>query len=186
MPLGGAARSRASLVAAQAMPAIAEDDSVAPDVPKRSASRRTTKPITPAAVYNYNYNYAPFSSRSPTNSTTPTASSSDGTVPDRKPENNNSEAIRREERLARRRRWHCILMIAFLLIAVIVGLSVGLTLGLRKKKYALPSPIFPPSLTNNPAQHILRHSSSFPLKPLPSRQLHPHNRLILHQHILLI
>lgn len=118
-------------MAAQAMPIIAEDDSVAPAVPNRSASRRTTKPISPAAIYNYNY--TPFSRRSSTNSIVPTISSNDA-VPDRKPEPHDSEAIKRRERLARRGGWYRILLIAFLLVAVIVGLSVGLTLGLRKKK----------------------------------------------------
>ncbi|KAJ9161490.1 hypothetical protein NKR19_g2210 [Coniochaeta hoffmannii] len=130
MAPGSAARNRASLVAAQAMPIIAEDDSVAPAVPKRSSSRRIAKPITPPPIYTYNY--TPFSSRSPTNSTIPTTDSSNGTLPDRKPENNNA-AIHRQEWLARRGGWYRILVIAFLLIALIVGLSVGLTLGLRKK-----------------------------------------------------
>lgn len=130
MAPGRAARSRASLVAAQAMPIIAEDDSVAPAVPKRSASRRSTKPVSPAAIYNY----SPFSSRSPTNSAVPTLSSIDDAVPDRKPENYENAAIQWQERVARRGGWYRIPLIALLLVAVIVGLSVGLTLGLRKKK----------------------------------------------------
>ena len=140
MAPGSAARSRASLVAASAMPIIAEDDSVPPAVPKRSASRRAGKPIiTPATVFNYNYM---------PNRSLPTAisSSSDGssTVPDRKPEVNNDrylEALRKQELVARRGGWYRLMIIAFLVIAAIVGLSVGLTLGLRKKKFVpLPSP----------------------------------------------
>jgi hypothetical protein len=141
-----------SLVAAQAMPIIAEDDSVAPSVPNRSASRRTTKPVTPAAIYNYNY--APFASRSPTDSAIPTASSSDGTLPDRKSETDNTRAVHLQQKwLERRGGWFRILLVAFILIAIIVGLSVGLTIGLRKKKYASYLTSSPSALTNRPLAH---------------------------------
>ena len=182
MAPGSATRSRASLVAAQAMPIIAEDESVAPAVPKRSSSRRIAKPTTPPPVYTYHY--TPFSGRSPTNSTLPTTNSSNGTLPDRKPEVDN-EAIRRQEWLDRRGGWYRIIVSTFLLVALIVGLSVGLTLGLRKKKCVFPpSPrIEPPT---NPLQQILSHRPRSPLIPLPSRELHPDTRPLFHQHILLI
>ncbi|KAB5549854.1 hypothetical protein GE09DRAFT_187189 [Coniochaeta sp. 2T2.1] len=130
-PGSAAARSRASLAAAQAMPIIAEDDSVPPAVPKRSASRRAGKPLTtPATVFNYNY--MP-NSRTP--SSTIPSSSSDGTMPDRKPEVNNHhlEALRKQEWVARRGGWYKIMIITFLVVAAIIGLAVGLTLGLRKE-----------------------------------------------------
>lgn len=131
MAPGSAARSRASLVAAQAMPIIAEDDSVAPALPKRSASRRSTKPVTPAAIYNYNY--YPFSSRSPA-PTIPTTSSSDGTAPDRKSEHGGSHAVQHHEWAARRGGWYRILITALVIIVIIVGLAVGLTLRFRSKR----------------------------------------------------
>ncbi|KAB5578474.1 hypothetical protein GE09DRAFT_551944 [Coniochaeta sp. 2T2.1] len=132
-PGSAAARSRASLAAAQAMPIIAEDDSVPPAVPKRSASRRAGQSIPPATIFNYNYMPNSTNSRSP-KSTLP-SSSSDGTMPDRKPEVNNHhlEALRKQEWVARRGGWYRIMIITFLVIAATVGLAVGLTLGLRKK-----------------------------------------------------
>ena len=143
MAPGSALRSRASLVAVHSMPIIAEDETAPPVVPSRSA-KRSYNAATPAAIYNYNY--SPFSNRSPT-TTLHSASSSDGSVPDRKPENNDSEAIHQQEWVARRGGWYKLLLIALLTIAAIIGLAVGLTIGLRKKRYFVPSS--PPVLNSH-------------------------------------
>jgi hypothetical protein len=146
------------------MPIIAEDDSVRPVLPDR-AVRRSAVPIDTRTA-SYNYNYSPYASRSPT-TTIPTTSSNDGTAPNRKPEGDAEQRILDQEWIARRRAWYRTVLLAFLSIAVIVGLAVGLTLGLRKGYVSLPSsPTIPILAVINKPHSSSSTTSSKPLSTL--------------------
>lgn len=118
----GSPRGRSSVTA---MPIIVEDDTTPPVVPNRSAAR-------PFAARNVRTSRPSYSRLASTWSSS-TGDGSDGTLPDQKLEPGPREGFRDYDLIARRGGWYRLVMLAFITTALVVGLSVGLTLGLKKR-----------------------------------------------------
>ena len=112
---------RSSRVTTRPMPIIVEDDDgiVPPNIPARSNRRL-------ALGYPYGGSFPSFGTSPPL-----TRSSDSGSWPDRKPELQ-AKGFKDQAWIVKRGGWYRVSFIALLILTVVVGLSIGLALGLRK------------------------------------------------------